>query len=132
MASGTLSQVTAKTAAEICRRFTLDVEPQKLLDDRLAPKAYLDLLTENGHYPDAVRVLAYGLPKREAVWWACQCVRAAGGTDLPPKAADAVRVAEKWVADPSDANRTAALAAAEAADFTTPAGAAALAAYWSG
>jgi hypothetical protein len=132
MTSGVLSQVTAKTAAEICRRFTLDAEAQGLLHDRLAPKQYLDLVIEKGHLQDAVKVLAYGLPKREAVWWACQCVRAVAGPSPPAKAVAALQAAEKWVATPTDDSRTACLAAAEAADFGTPAGCAALAAYWSG
>ncbi len=132
MATGTLSQVAAKTASEICRRFTLDVEAQKLLDDRQAPKAYLDQLVAKGHFPDAVRVLAYGLPKREAVWWACQTVRALAGPGLGPPAQAALKAAETWVADPSDDHRKACLAAGQAADFATPAGCAALAAYWSG
>jgi hypothetical protein len=129
---GPLTQVTAKSASEVCRRFTLDVEAQKLLDDRTSPAAFFALLTEKGHFPDAVRVLAYSLPKREAVWWACQCARAAAGSSAPPKATAALQAAEKWASAPTDDNRNACLAAAEAAEFTTPAGCAALAAYWSG
>ncbi|HEY1376810.1 MAG TPA: hypothetical protein VGF55_08440 [Gemmataceae bacterium] len=132
MSAGTLTRVTAKTAADICRRFTLDVEAKNLLDDRLTPKAYLDLLIEKGQLTDAIRVLAYGLPKPEAVWWACQCVRGLSGSPLPPPALAAVQAAEKWAADPSDDNRRACLKAGEAADFTTAAGCTALAAYWSG
>lgn len=33
-------------------------------------------------YPDAVRYLAQCLPRREAVFWACLCVRHAGGEPL--------------------------------------------------
>jgi hypothetical protein len=43
-----------------------------------------------------------------------------------------VEVAEKWAASPTDENRRAALAAAEAADFGTAPGCAAVAAFWSG
>ena len=37
-------------------------------------------------YTDAVRFLAHALPKREAVWWACLCVRKAAGANPPPPA----------------------------------------------
>jgi hypothetical protein len=132
MTSGALSQVTAKTAAEICRRFTLDEGAKGLLDDRLPPKQFLDLVIEKGHLHDAVKVLAYGLPKREAVWWAIQCVRAVAGASPPPKVAAALQAAEKWVTNPTDDSRKACLPAAEAAEYATPAGCTALAAYWSG
>ena len=42
-----------------------------------------------------------------------------------------MKSAEKWIAEPSEENRKATLKAAEAADTGTPAGCAALAAYYS-
>jgi hypothetical protein len=55
-----------------------------------------------------------------------------GGAALPAPQAAAVQAAERWVADPSEANRRAAQAASEAAGLGTPAGCAAMAAFWSG
>jgi hypothetical protein len=81
---------------------------------------------------DAVRFLASALPKAEAVWWACRCVRTLAGATLAPPAAAAIQSAEKWAADPAEANCQAAQAAATAAGNGTPAGCAALAAFWSG
>jgi hypothetical protein len=72
------------------------------------------------------------LPKREAVWWACLCAREGCGADLAPAAGAAVLASERWVAEPIEENRRAAMAAAEAATFGTPAGCAALAAFLSG
>jgi hypothetical protein len=54
---------------------------------------------------EAVVYVAYLLPRREAVWWGCQCVRAVGGA----KADDALLAAEAWVRDPNEATRRAAL-----------------------
>jgi hypothetical protein len=54
---------------------------------------------------EAVVYLAYLLPRREAVWWGCQCVRAIGGGE----ADEALLAAEAWVRDPEDATRRAAL-----------------------
>jgi hypothetical protein len=83
-------------------------------------------------HDDAVRFLAHLLPKREAVWWACLCAREGCGADLPPSAEKALLAAERWVAEPIEENRRAAMAAAETATLGTPAGCAALAAFLSG
>src|ERR1700694_1576203 len=107
MSNGTFAKVSAKTAAEICKQFQLGEEAQKLLRDNQAPRQFLDVLLEKKQYVDACRFLAHGLPKREAVWWACLCVRQVQGANPPPKAAAALQAAEKWGADPSDANRRA-------------------------
>lgn len=132
MSGGTLTKVAAKTAAEICQRFSLGEAAQRLLRDDLTPRQFLDLLIQQQHYIDAVRLLAYGLPKQEAVWWACLCARSVAGPNLPPKVAAALQAAEQWAGDPSEGHRRAALPAAEAAELATPAGSAAAAAFWSG
>jgi hypothetical protein len=129
---GTFTRVSAKTAAEICKRFSLEEPAKKLLRDDLTPRQFLDLLLQQKHHLDAVRLLAYALPKQEAVWWACLCARSVAGANPPPKVAAALQAAEKWVADPSEENRRAAMPAAEAAELATPAGCAAMAAFWSG
>lgn len=122
----------ARTAAEVCPRIQLGDPARALLRDGMAPRAFLDALLAAGLLPDAVRFLAAALPKREAVWWACVCARQQPGASLPPAAAAALQAAERWAADPSDANRRAAHPAAEAAGVGTPAGAAAVAAFLSG
>jgi hypothetical protein len=126
------SKTPAPTVAEICQRFPLGDESKKLLRDGLKPRAFLDLLIEKQQYLDAIRFLAHVLPRREGVWWACQCARSAAGPNPAAPYAAAVAAAEKWVADPSEANRRAAHAASEAAGLETPAGCAAMAAFWSG
>jgi hypothetical protein len=131
MSSSTLAKVTAKTAQELCKHFQLGDEAQKLLQDGLTPRQYLERLLEKQQYLDAVRLLAHALPKREGVWWACQCARLVAGSP-PPKIAAALQAAETWVADPSEENRRAAMPAAEGTEFKTPAGCAAAAAFWSG
>jgi hypothetical protein len=132
MSQGTLTRVSAKTAAEICTRFALGDQAKTLLRDGLSPRQFLDLLLEQLQFVDAVRLLAYGLPKPEAVWWACLCGRSVAGGSPPPKVAAALQAAEKWIANPSEDHRRAAQKAAEAAELKTPAGCAAMAAFWSG
>jgi hypothetical protein len=132
MSNGTLTKVTARTAAEICQHFALGEPAKQLLRDGLTPRQYLDVLLDKQHFQDAVRFLAHALPKREAVWWACLCARQSAGSNPPPKIAAALQAAEKWVSDPNEENRRAAMTAAEAAQFGTAAGCAAAAAFWSG
>src|SRR5262249_35059488 len=109
-----------------------DDEAKKLLRDTHTPRAFLDELIAKKLYPDAIQFLAHALPKREAIWWACLCARLgyAGATEAKIQAA--LQAAEKWVADPTDANRRATFAAAEAAEFGTPAGSTGVAVYFSG
>ena len=59
-------------------------------------------------------------------------MREALGKTADPAAAKAVAIAEGWVKDPSEANRRAAEAAANAAGYGTAAGSLAAAAFWSG
>ena len=78
---------------------------------------------------DAVLFLSHLLPRREAVWWALQCVRALIGED---GADEALRAAESWVRTPEDENRRAALSVANASDRRKPTTWLAFAAGWSG
>jgi hypothetical protein len=132
MNNGTWAKVTAKTAAEVSKLCTLGDEAKALQRDGQTPKQLFDLLLGKPLHLDAIRLLAAALPKREAVWWACLCARQAHGANPPPKIAAALTAAEKWIADPSEENRRATQAAAEAAEMKTPAGCAAMAAFWSG
>jgi hypothetical protein len=132
MSNGTLTKVTTRTAAEVCRRFVLGDEARKLLRDNQTPRQFLDLLAEKGQLADALRFLAYALPKREAVWWGCQCLRQVAAGNQPPATLQAVQSAEKWASNPGEDQRRAGKPAAEAAGLETPAGCTALAAFYSG
>jgi hypothetical protein len=132
MDQGELSKIQEKTAAAICELARLGDEARGLLVEGTAPRPYLDLLIERGLHTDAVRFLAYALPKREAIWWACLCAAKVAGTEPPPAAAAALEAARAWVIDPKDEQRRAAFPAAEAAEIGTPAGCAAAATFFSG
>ena len=78
---------------------------------------------------DAVIFISHLLPRREAVWWAAQCVRALLGEAATDETLGA---AEIWVRTPEDDNRQAALSAANASDRRKPTTWLAFAAGWSG
>jgi hypothetical protein len=97
--------------------------------DEAAPLDYARTLLASPRPADAIAFLAYLLPRREAVWWARQCV----GAVLGPRADDAaLRAAEAWVRAPEEENRRAALAIGTAGDQRAATTWLALAAAWSG
>ena len=122
----------ARLAADLARPLSLSDAAKTLLTPAHTARQFFDVLA--AHPPlaeDSVRFLAVALPKREAVAWALACVRAAFPKPLP-EAAKAITATEGWVRDPSEANRRACGAAADAAGYGTSAGCLAGAAFWSG
>ena len=124
--------VSAKSAAEICGRYELGPAAKKFLRDDATPRQFLGVLIEKEQYLDAVRFLSFALPKKEAVQWACLCARHILRVQATARESESLRAAERWVMDPSDDNRRAAMAAAEKEGLGSPAGCAALAAFLSG
>jgi hypothetical protein len=90
---------------------------------------YARALTASNSPAGAVVFLAHLLPRREAVWWAIQCVRATLGRGADD---EAMRAADAWVHTPEDDNRRAALAACKAGNQRAATTWLAFAAGWSG
>ncbi len=90
------------------------------------PLAFLATLAASGRSVDALTYFAHLMPRRETVWWGCQCVRAIQG-ESPGHAA-----AEAWVRDPQERTRRAALDIGNAGDKRRAATWLALAAGFSG
>jgi hypothetical protein len=95
------------------------------------PLVFLRSLAISPKPENALAFCAYLLPRREAVWWASQCVRAIIGT---PSQRDevALRTAEDWAQEPIEEKRHAALEIAMAADRSAASTWVAFAAAWSG
>ena len=93
------------------------------------PLAHARALSTSSRPGDAILFISHLLPRREAVWWAIQCVRALTPGDA---AAEGLRAAETWVRTPEDDNRRAALGIANDSDRRRPATWLAFAAGWSG
>ena len=72
------------------------------------PIDFLKRLAADGRIGEAVTFCAYLLPRREAVWWACGCVRMLSA-DLAKDQAAGLLAAESWVRQPDDAHRQDAL-----------------------
>ena len=109
------------SGSELCRR---------LLRRTTSSRSTMRVLCWRSPRPsDAVLFISHLLPRREAVWWAAQCVRALLGEGA---ADEALRAAEIWVRTPEDDNRRAALSAANDSDRRKPTTWLAFAAGWSG
>ena len=98
-------------------------------------EALLARLLEQDLLAEAVRLLAYGLPEREAVWWSCMCVRHTFPTEPTDAAVGlelaALEAAEAWVRQPDNQRRTEAARHAGASGRERPGTWSALGAAWS-
>jgi hypothetical protein len=127
-----MSAASATIAAQICSDAELGDAARALLRENQQPREFMQALREKGHLQDAVRFLAFALPKREAVWWAWVCARRAAGSEPVPNVQAVLAATERWIAQPSEEHRRAVMPAAEAAGVGTPAGCAGIAAFFSG
>jgi hypothetical protein len=108
-------------------------EAKRRIDPLLSVRAYLDSLRRDGLLSDAVDVVSYVLPKQYAIAWGCECWRAVHeGADADPIDKSAAAAAQRWLQDPSEENRRAALVLADRLGYKTPGAWLAAAAGWTG
>lgn len=132
MSDPTGGKRTVKTLADLAEVAEVGEEGRKLLQPQHKPHEYLSALTGGSQHPDAIRLLAHALPRREGVWWAWASAKRASGAEPAAPVKAALDATERWIAQPTEDNRRNAMARAEAIGFDTPAGCAALAAFLSG
>ncbi len=125
-----LPKVTAPTASELAAKFKPGPPAQALLKPNQTPAEYLHALEQNKHGPEAVHLLAHGMPERESTWWACQSSQKVA-SKLNPADHSALSAAQAWVRNPTPETKAAAAAAAAKTDYTGPGAWAAQAAAWS-
>jgi hypothetical protein len=95
-------------------------------------RAAVQHLVTASQFPEAVKFVAFSLPRREGVWWAWVTAKRASGAEPAPGIKASLEATERWIAQPTDANRRAAFDLAEKADLGTPAGCAGAAAFFAG
>ena len=124
-----MARLRFTTARQIFEAFPTaaeDIGPPREGDDALE---FAFRLLRSAHPIEAVAYFAYLLPRREAVWWGAQCVRAVQGRAARDAALEA---AENWVSEPGEPQRLAALEVGGAASKRAATTWLALAAGWSG
>ncbi len=116
----------------LCERAKLGEGAKALLKDEHTPRQFLELLIGKELFLDAIRFLAFALPKREAVGWGCLCVRHSLGTEEAAKISETQVAVERWVSNPDEGNRRTAQAAADKEGSESPSALLAMAAFFSG
>jgi hypothetical protein len=96
-----------------------------------APLDFLRKLSSQAKFDDGVTFCSHLLPRREAVWWACGTIKASS-KDGSQGQSEGFLAAQKWVYDPSEENRLAALETGNKSDKAKPSTWLALGAGWSG
>jgi hypothetical protein len=97
----------------------LSAAARELLTPDATPARFLKALADANLAPDAFSVIAFLLPTRLRVWWGCLCIRGVGPAELEPPARANFEAVVRWVRDPSEVNRSAAEAAADASGMGT-------------
>lgn len=122
-------RVPAKTAAAVAAATRLGDEAMALLRPEQTPREFVDALAHAGHFLDAIRILAFALPTRDAVWWASLSTLLLQAGHLPQEDAFRLVAAVQWVLEPSEEHRQQAEARVNP---DTPAGLVARAVAWTG
>jgi predicted component of type VI protein secretion system len=124
--------VEAALARDVAGRCELDddVLPQIAADT--TTRQFVEALLQQSRFSDGITFLAAAMPKREAVWWGCQSCGGSDPSSLPRDDRKAIEAARAWVVDPSEENRRAAEAAANAGELLTAPSCVAMAAFLSG
>jgi hypothetical protein len=127
-----LPKISAPTAAEIVPQTNPSPEAQKILaaNPQQTPSQYLNALQEKQMGGEMTKTLAHGMPDREGVMWASQSAEKVSGS-LPPEDATALKAAQAWVKNPTEANQATAAAAAAKTNYQGPGAWAAQGAAWS-
>jgi hypothetical protein len=107
------------TARALFDEFPTLAQATKLEPTDEDPVAFLRAVTGAGKLREAVAICAYLLPKREAVWWTCQCLRSVPQVLQPED--QCVPAAEAWAREPTEEARDIALRWGRASDQQAPA-----------
>ncbi len=120
-------KIVAERACDIIDADCLGSGSRVFLDSESSPETLIIKLSEASKWPDAIRVMASALPRREAVWWACVCSRQTANLTVDEADKMALEAAEKWVFEPSDEGRSEAFRMAQESEAASAGTLAALA-----
>jgi hypothetical protein len=94
-----------KTAQDLARLATLKPPATDFLPQSQNAHHYAELLVIHGQWMSALNYMSHAIPAREGVWWAWYCARKAHAKDQNPAVLQALGLAEKWIAQPTEENR---------------------------
>lgn len=126
-----MTNLRFSTAQQIIDAFPVLKDDFKSGELQSHPVEFVKRLAETGQLKQAFALCAFMLPRRDAVSWLCESLRKYG-SNFPEDEEALLQLAEAWKQNPTEKNRTAALAAAMKSGFMTAPAWAAAAAGWSG
>lgn len=132
MDSDGVAKTPVSPLRQLCDRAKVGDEAKTLLTDQSSTKQFLGLLVEKELFRDAIRLVAYLIPKREAVGWGCLCLRHILASQKDKPLPNVQAAAERWVSAPNEENRWAAKETADKEEPRTLSGLLALAAFFAG
>lgn len=115
----------------ICSYLDFGADIKALANTASTADILIDKLVAEEKFQDAIKLRAYLLDKRQAVWWGCFCCREELDGRLPSEQVEAVDAAALWVEDPSESNRRAAETKAAELNYSGPGATLGLSAFWS-
>jgi hypothetical protein len=121
----------ALSLAGICAYLEFGADIKTLANTAPSADVLIDKLTAEEKFQDAIKLRAYLLDKRQAVWWGCYCCREELDGKLPSEQEEAVNSAALWVEDPNESNRRAAETKAAELNYSGPGATLGLSAFWS-
>lgn len=128
-----MKKINAQTANELTAHYeAINEDAFELLNSDITPEEYINKLIENEYFADSIIFLAHGLPKREAIWWACLCAKVVTNNDTKADDLASLTMAEKWVYEPDDKKRRMCGTLAEKGQYKSAQNWAAAAVFWSG
>lgn len=107
------TNLTTESAVELAGRSELDDPAAGLATPGMRPEEFVARLREEGMQAEAIAVMARALPVREAIGWACLCDRATPVEDDDGRHEALLTAVERWVREPEDEHRRAALELAQ-------------------
>ena len=127
-----LVKASSQNAEVICKNVDLEKDSQPLLKPGETLSGFIQELLKAFAFKDVIGVIAQALPPREAVYWACLCVRDVLDEKANPDDVLAIKAAEQWMINPNENDRYLNLQMAEKLEHATAAAWVANSVFWSG
>ena len=115
----------------LCALLELGDEVEPLAEAAASSDQLIEQLASEEKFQDAIKLRAYLLEKRQAVWWGVGCLREDLDQPLSEAEAAAVDAAAAWVAEPEEAQRRDAEKHAAKLKYAGAGAMLALSAFWS-
>ncbi len=100
------SRIRFTTALQVAEAFPEAADDLGEIPEDVTPLDHIAAMSEDEDLSLAIIFTALALPKREAIWWGCLCIRGVGL--LSDVTREGLRLAEAWVRNPEEAERRAA------------------------